>query len=569
MARTEQDRQVVDTSAGRLRGVVEDGVVVFRGVPYARPPVGPLRFRAPQPVEPWTGVRDAGASGPASYQVVHDNQARVEALERELDPGVQGPPVYLGAGLKAYMPPAVSEDCLYLNIWVPAGVQASDLPVFLYFHGGANMVNAGSFELERGELLAREEKVIVVRPNYRLGALGWVHFGLLSEELSEAINLGLQDQIAALHWVSQNIEAFGGDKENITVAGESAGATAVSHLLVNATARPLFRRAILQSLSPFNTWCTQPPEQAAEVAQLYLDILEVDSPAELISIDADRLLAVAALLGRYFHPDKNVAWRPLGGVVDGDWIPDLPATELASRGLAGPPCEVMLGFAKDEWLLFRITGETVRNGTDEDVLKVLSQVFEERAAAVLGAYRELNPTHSPGRLLSDIMSFEFFKYPTLAIARTLAAQNVAAYVFEFAYEMPAFGGALHAVHTGDMPFIWRTCAGVDLERWPSLENADAEEVASVAQEFGRFYGAFIRDGNPGPRWERFADTQSILWFGTRMQSREALLAEEQRIFEQTGEVGSLDELQARLTANAMDELAASRRDTDPPSRQGT
>jgi para-nitrobenzyl esterase len=132
----------------------------------------------------------------------------VQALGRELDPGIQGQPVYPAAA-KIYDPPVISEDCLYLNIWVPTGAQVTMLPVYLYYHGGANMVNAGSFELESGKLLAKEEKVIVVRPNYRLGALGWVHFGLISEELSDAINLGLQDQIAALRWVSENIGSFG------------------------------------------------------------------------------------------------------------------------------------------------------------------------------------------------------------------------------------------------------------------------------------------------------------------------------------------------------------------------
>ena len=203
MSDAKLDRTIVNTNSGILRGIVEHDVVVFRGVPYARPPVGSLRFHPPLPLEPWSGIRVAETSGPASYQLARENRSAVEALSRELNPGIQGTAVYPESATNVYMPPSVSEDCLYLNIWVPTGSQVSDLPVYLYYHGGANMVSAGSFELERGDLLAKEENVIVVRPNYRLGALGWVHFGLVSDELSEAVNLGLQDQIAALKWVSE------------------------------------------------------------------------------------------------------------------------------------------------------------------------------------------------------------------------------------------------------------------------------------------------------------------------------------------------------------------------------
>jgi para-nitrobenzyl esterase len=313
----------------------------------------------------------------------------------------------------------------------------------------------------------------------------------------------------------------------------------------------------MQSLSSFNTWCTQPPEQAVEIAKLYLEILKVETPADLMSIDADRLLAVSELLGQYFHPDKNVAWRPLGGVMDGKWIPELPVDRLVAHGIdeAGPKFEVMLGFAKDEWLLFRSNSETVKNGTNVDVLKVLAQVFDERASAVLEAYRKLNPAHSPGRLLSDIMSFEFCKYSTLEMARTFSAQDIPTYMFEFTYEMPGLGGALHAVHTGDMPFIWRTYTG----NWPTLENANLNEVERVAHDFGPLYGAFIRNGDPGPRWERFGGaSQSILWFGTVVETREGLLDSELQIFRKVGGIRSLDQLRSRLTANVIKEFAASK-----------
>ena len=244
----------VKTVQGDLEGTLVDTLAVFKGVAYAQPPISGLRFKAPRPLEPWSGVRPARMSGPASYQMYPENQEAVKRYAKALDPGVRGGDIYPAFVANTYAPQQASEDCLYLEIWAPKDAVGRGLPVYVYYHGGANWNNTASFSLERGEILAREADVIVVRPNYRLGALGWVHFGLVSDAFPEAINLGLQDQIAALRWVRENIEAFGGDPSNITIGGESCGATAVSHFLVSPEVRTYFRRAILQSLSPFNTW---------------------------------------------------------------------------------------------------------------------------------------------------------------------------------------------------------------------------------------------------------------------------------------------------------------------------
>ncbi|MEY9926339.1 carboxylesterase type B [Catenulispora sp. GP43] len=239
-------------STGLLRGIREEGVTAYRGVPFAAPPVGPLRFRSPAPPEPWPGIRDASRSGSASYQFNAVNQSEVERVVRETDPGVAGIMAWPPCTNATYRHNDAAEDCLYLDIWVPDSAPRGNLPVYVYYHGGANAVSSGSFALERGANLAREAGVIMVRPNYRLGALGWVHFGLLGGGLPEAVNLGVQDQLAALAWVHENIGAFGGDPENVTIGGESAGDTAVSHLLTNPRAHPYFRRAVLQSLRIFH-----------------------------------------------------------------------------------------------------------------------------------------------------------------------------------------------------------------------------------------------------------------------------------------------------------------------------
>lgn len=540
----------VRTADGALQGVYEEGVRIFRGVPFAAPPVGARRFRAPQPPEPWTGTRPADSSRGGSAQPNSANRERVAELVRELDPGVPGIFPWPDYAAATYDHPDSGEDCLYLDIWVPAGRRPGKLPVLLYFHGGANAVSSGSVPIERGVNFAREQGVIVVRPTYRMGAVGWVHFGLIFDELAEAVNLGFQDQVAALAWVHENIAAFGGDPGNITVAGESAGATAVSQILTNPQARRHVRRAIVQSLSPFNNWCTQQRPDAETVARMYCELLDVKDACDLIAVDIDRFLAVQSIMTRYLGPDVNAAWRPLGGVVDGRWIPEQPARYLAAQQGELDGIDIVVGFAKDEWQFFRGHSPTARHGTTDDVLAVLRQVFDGDAEFVREAYRAIHPTHtSPGHLLSDVMSFEFFKMPSLAIAHNLAAQGAPVWVFQFAWDLPGLGGELRAVHTGDMPFLWSNLTEEDLARWPAFEGIDRARLAGVARTFGDLYGSFVRTGDPGTAWRRFTpDQHEILWLGESVETRHKSLDDEWSVFTSTA-ARDVDALERILTAN--------------------
>lgn len=545
-----EEEVVVTTRLGTLRGIQEEGTHAFHGVPYALPPVGELRFQAPRPSQPWDGVRDASRPGGASYQVNLNNVQRVLQLAEEMAPDLPGIMAWPGYVTKTYHHENISEDCLYLDIWVPENADSKSLPVYIYYHGGANAVSSGHFHLERGANLAREENIIVVRPTYRMGALGWVHFGLISDELPEAVNIAVQDQIAALKWVYENIAAFGGDPENITVGGESCGATAVSHLLVNTKAQPMIRRAIVHSLSPFNLWCPQPKEHAARIAKRYLELLKVDDPKDLMTISPERLIAVHSVMARTFHPDINMAWRPVGAVDDGNILPGLPNAILSKSKYPRPDFELMIGFAKDEWQFFRGHSHTVSKGSKPEVLNVLSQVFEDNAEQVFNEYQALYPDHAePGHILSDIMSFEFFKGPSLEIASNFAQQGIPVYVFQFSYDLQGFGGYLRAVHTGDMPFIFRNLNESDLEMWPSFDGEDRNELRHVAASFGSLYGRFIREGNPGDAWPAYNEnTETVLWFGKTVEAKEGLLSAEAKIFSKHG-FSQVDALEKRLSSN--------------------
>ena len=544
-----EEECIVHTPSGKLQGSIEDGTRIFRGIPYAQPPIGSRRFRPPSPMT-WDGVRDARQSGPASYQINHANMENVKSLVKKLDPGVPGIMSWPGYTAKTYNQETVSEDCLYMDIWVPEVKTEQKLPVYIYYHGGANAVSSGSFHLERGANLAKEENIIVVRPNYRLGALGWVHFGLISDQFPEATNLGLQDQIAALYWVYDNITSFGGDPENITVGGESAGATAVSHLLIYPGTQRLIRRAIIQSLSPFNLWCTQRKDEAVVVARRYMELLQIDDPAQLSDIDADKLLAVHNILIRQFDADANVSWSPVGGVVDGLFIPELPALALSERPYPRQDFELMIGFAKDEWQFFRGHSETIQSGSESQAISVLAQVFgTQNAESLFKEYQTMHPGRSPGHLLGDSMSMEFFKFASLKIAQNSAAQGFPVFVFQFSFDLPGLGGYLRAVHTGDIPFIFRNFSDEDLRMWPSFDGIDKDALAKTSADFGSFYGSFIRGANPGSGWPLFdSENQAILWLGENVLATKQLLKRELEAFEKAG-VSELRDLHARLLVN--------------------
>ncbi|HVM97722.1 MAG TPA: carboxylesterase family protein, partial [Candidatus Acidoferrales bacterium] len=215
---------IAETGFGKLRGTTDGGVFVFRGVPFAQPPVGPLRFQPPQPLQPWAGVRDAIEFAPAAAQ-------GVDPLPLASESDSNGN----------------SEDCLTLNVWTP-GLDGAHRPVLVWIHGGSFQRGSASMRALNGARLAYRGDAVVVAIQYRLGALGFLYLNdLCGDATTFPANLGLRDQIAALQWVRGEIGAFGGNPSNVTVFGQSAGAICASVLLGTPAAQGLFDRAILQS----------------------------------------------------------------------------------------------------------------------------------------------------------------------------------------------------------------------------------------------------------------------------------------------------------------------------------
>ncbi|MFD6888156.1 carboxylesterase family protein, partial [Streptomyces sp. NPDC059957] len=265
-----QDRAapVVNTRSGAIRGVVEGDLAVFKGVPYAEPPVGPLRWCPAQPHPGWTGTLDATAYGPGSPQAVRE-----------------GDPILGGHGV-----PPFDEDCLTLNVWTP-GTDDARRPVLVWIHGGAFISGSGAMPNYSGETFALHGDLVVVNLNYRLGPLGLL--SLAPDDGAEGgSNVWLTDQLAALRWVQDNIAAFGGDPCNVTVAGQSAGALSTAALAAHAGGGRLFHRAILQSV-PLAMPLATPAESLARTAA-YLEIVGAEDEDELRTVPWPRLVEATA-----------------------------------------------------------------------------------------------------------------------------------------------------------------------------------------------------------------------------------------------------------------------------------
>ncbi len=471
----------VTTRDGRLRGVSGKGFEVFRGIPFAKPPLGPLRFRAPQPVEAWTGVRDAGSFGPASFQA----QSPMAAL--------------LVHGITEE-----SEDCLYLNVWSPA-VDGEPRAVMVWLHGGAFVIGAGSQTMFDGAALAVRENVVVVTVNYRLGIFGFLHGrSVCGDELDSTGNEGVLDQVAALEWVKENIDAFGGDPGNVTVFGESAGAISISMLLAMPTAKGLFHKAILQSGAP-NVRSSL--DTAGNVTERVLHELGVkpEHAGKLRELSAEQLMEAQ---NKATPRSSGVAYRP---VLDGAIIPEEPFAAIARGSAQGIP--LLVGTTRDE---MRIYGWMDPNITSMDEAGLRSRC----EAAIMGGqdgvsngeraidvYRRAREAGDESTAVQDlwfaISTDQTFRAPAMMVAESQARHTPDVFAYLFTYESPAAHGALRACHALDVPFVFGTFGHEEIRGFAG----DGPEAARLSTQMMAAWGEFARSGKPShrglPEWPRY------------------------------------------------------------------
>jgi para-nitrobenzyl esterase len=484
---------LVETPSGKLAGRVEDGIHVFRGIPYAKPPVGPLRFRAPEPAPAWKGVREAVAFGPSAPQ----NPMMLPL------PGMD-----VGA---------MDEDCLYLNVYTPAP-DGGRRPVLVWIHGGGFVIGSGSQSIYDGSRLARRGDVVVVTINYRLGPLGFLHLADLCPGLEDAAaNCGIRDQVLALEWVRDHVGAFGGDPGNVTIFGESAGGMSVGTLLGTPSARGLFRRAIAQSGAAHNVHTR---ETATRVAEHFLERLGV-RPAEaaraLREMPPDKMLDTQqqSMLSLGTSLGLLLPFQPL---TDGELLP-VPPIEAVRAGSARG-VSMLAGTTRDEWKLFAMIDPTLSQLDRASLLaRVEKQVGRDAAEALVATYEEV--LRERGRALASevfvaIETDRVFRIPALRLAEAQLDHADDVFVYRFDWESPALGGSLGACHGVEIAFVFGVLdkPGVD---FLSGKGPEADRLSETAMDA---WLAFARGGDPshaglpGARWPRYdPERRATLVFG--------------------------------------------------------
>ena len=430
---------VVDTRTGRVRGRLDRGVTVFRGIPYARGPLGALRLRAPAPAEPWPGVRDCGEPAPAAPQ----NASRFAVL--------------LGERAEKQ-----SEDCLALDLWT-AGFEGVPRPVLVFVHGGGFAEGSTSDACIRGRRLARGGDLVVVSLQYRLGALGFF-----------APNLGLLDLVAGLEWVRDEIDAFGGDPARVTLFGHGAGATAVACLLGMPRARPLFQRAILAS----GRFEVDSAERAEARRGAFLRALE------LLPRDGDKLasLPLADLLTAQVRAG---GFRP---VVDGTTLPRAP---LDAAGTAeGPGVPLLIGTARDETRVLDLV-EPGLAALRREALP--GRLVAEGVPAELAAEAvEHDRATPPAALFHRVATELLYRSPAQRLADQAAARGAPVFQYRFELSGAAASGDTGAFHGLDLPLVFGTRRITPLGRF--FESVP--EAKPVGRRMRDAFTAFAGTGAP-------------------------------------------------------------------------
>jgi len=487
---------VVKTARGELTGVfTKDGSVeVYAGIPFAKPPVGDLRFREPQDPDGWDGIMACDTFAPKAMQkegnVIFDSLVDLTLYD------------YFKVDLNDNYRESMSEDCLYLNVWKPAG-EVSDLPVLVYIHGGSLTSGNSSYMEYRGQSLA-QKGLVVVTVAYRLNVFGYLAAEELAKESLNGTtgNYGLLDQIKALEWVHDNIRAFGGDPDKVTIAGESAGASSVNALCVSPLTEGLFRYAIAESSGitakvPYHTF--RPFEKAIEMGNDIKEEFGVKDAAELREIPAKKLLNT-----RYTNDSMTV---------DGYAITEQPYLTY-ERG-ANHEQALLSGFNSNEADVFLLN----RKVDTENYVAVLSEVYKDFAPEVaeLIPPRPQDPEYkifvdaggSAKGALNEAVSAAWFTYSHYNWSRLLAARNKPVWEYTFT----KWNHSLSSYHAGELPYVY---GNLFRHSW-----AYTEEDMELSELMQQYWVNFVKTGNPNaeglPEWKPFADNpEQVMELGTHI-----------------------------------------------------
>lgn len=470
-----QTAPMVDAPAGKMTGTTQSDLEVFKGIPYAVPPVGKLRWTAPQALPRWQGVKQATMFGPGCIVPT---------------PGPDKS-VYSGP------PQPTSEDCLTLNIWAPK--HARNAPVFFWIYGGALWSGNSADPMYDGAKLA-EQGVIVVSINYRLGVMGYLAHPALSAEspLGVSGNYGLLDQIEALHWVNRNIGAFGGDPRQVTIAGESAGALSVMYLMTSPLAKGLFARAISESGYMLSMPSLKedahgmPGEE--KVGAMLQAAAKAPDLAAMRAIPAQQLTDAAAKAG--FAP-----W----GVVDGKVLPEQMVTAFDKGDQARVP--ILAGFNQGEIRSLMVLAPPVPASAADYEGKIRAQYGD-----LADDFLKLYPSSDMKESILESVRDGLYSWTAERLALKQTAQGEPSYLYEWDHGYPAMDSAgLHAFHASELPYVFGTSASTP-PLWPKIPDDQREHGLSDAMT--AYWASFAKTGTPvapdAPAWPAFGDAKDYL-----------------------------------------------------------
>ncbi|HXW06957.1 MAG TPA: carboxylesterase family protein [Vicinamibacterales bacterium] len=492
--RASAQSNVVETTAGRVRGFAADGIHTFKGIPYAASTAGAQRFMAPAKPTPWTGVRSALALGPSSPQAYNCTAiARrggwnndEEAFMFDWDDG------------------RPSEDCLRVNVWTP-GLDAGRRPVLVWIHGGGySSGSSNELRMYDGESLSRRGNVVVVSLNHRLGVLGYLNLAEHGDRWASAGNAGMLDIVAALGWIKENIASFGGDPGRVMIFGQSGGGGKVGNLMGMPSARGLFQRAAIQSGS---TGVRRPArDRSAELAAAVLHELGLTRATldKLQELPYERIVEAGVLAQRKMNPTPaapgtggGVNWAP---VVDGRILPEHPWDPHASPLSAEVP--LLVGTTLNEFANSIQAGDPSLDGmTLDEVKKRLAAQRGERADQILQSFQQTFPNATPYELFSRISGMTSRMNAVLQAERKEAQRAAPVYLYWFQWQTPILDGRPRAFHCAELPFVF-----YNTDRCATMTGGggDARELAGRMADA---WVAFARTGDPNhaglPKWPAF------------------------------------------------------------------